>query len=342
MPQLRMTVCWKDAKLLVDVELLGVEAGVGFDEDGFADHLFHLLEPAGAGGLELFDDLWVDPQHDVSAVEMLLHLAHLDVDVVAYCDGRFHHAGSGADIAGGGQGALERLLDALASDGHKTKVVELKNLRWGSIVLQLVFESGHDAVAVLALVHVDEVDDDDAAEIAEANLTDDLGDGVEVGLDDGVFEAGGLADELAGVDVDRDERLGLIDDDGAAGLEPDLRAQGLVDLFGDAELFEERSLLGVELDAADERGLEALQETQDALVVGFGVDPDGGEVVGDLVAEDALDEVEVVIDEGGRLRRFGALLDVGPEVEEEAEIGAELFFAGAFGCGADDEAAGGL
>ena len=44
----------------------------------------------------------------------------------------------------------------------------------------------------------------------------------------------------------------------------------------------------------------------------------------------------------GDLRRFGALLDVGPEVEQEAEVGAELFFAGARGGGADDEAAGGF
>src|SRR5258705_9100719 len=165
-------------RALVDVELLGVKAGVGFDEDGFADHLLHLLKPAGAGGLELFDDLWVDPQHDVAALEVTLHLAHLDVDVVAYGDGRFDHAGSGADVAGGGERALERLLDALAGDGDEAKIVELKNLRWGAIVLQLVFEGGHDAVAVLALVHVDEVDDDDAAEIAEADLADDLGDGV--------------------------------------------------------------------------------------------------------------------------------------------------------------------
>src|SRR5882757_1524464 len=273
---------------------------------------------------------------------MFLHLAHLDVNVVADGDGRFDHAGSGADVAGGGERALKRLLDAFAGDGDEAKVVELKNLRWSAIVLQLVFEGGHDAVAVLALVHVDEVDDDDAAEVAQTDLADDLGDGVEVGLDDGVFEARGLADVLAGVDVDRDEGLGLIDDDGAAGFEPHLRTEGLVDLFGDAELFEERSLFGVELDAADERGLEALQEAENALVVGLGVDPDGREVVGDLIAENALDEVEVVIDEGGRLRGFAALLDVGPEIEEEAKIAAELFFAGAFCCGADDEAAGGL
>ena len=30
---------------LVDVELLRVEAGIALDQDGFADHLFHLLQP---------------------------------------------------------------------------------------------------------------------------------------------------------------------------------------------------------------------------------------------------------------------------------------------------------
>ena len=193
--------------------------------------------------------------------------------------------------------ALERLLDALAGDGDETEIVELKNLRWSAIGLQLFFESGHDAIAVLALVHVDEVDDDDAAEVAQTNLANDLGNRIEVGLDDGVFEASGLADVFAGVDVDRDESFSLVDDDGAAGFEPHLGAESLVDLFGDAELFEERRLLGVELDAADERRLEALQEAQDALVLALGVDPDGREVIGDLVAEDALDEVEIVVDQ---------------------------------------------
>jgi hypothetical protein len=112
-----------------------------------------------------------------------------------------------------------------------------------------------------------------------------------------IFEPRRLADELAGVDVDGDQRFGLVDDNGAAALEPDLRPQRLVNLFGDAELLEERSLLGVELDAADERRLKALQEAQNALVVGLGIDPDGGEVVRHLVAQHALDEVEVVIDQ---------------------------------------------
>ena len=79
-----------------------------------------------------------------------------------------------------------------------------------------------------------------------------------------------------------------------------LERERLVDLLLNAELLEQRRLLGVELDAADQRGLEAVEEAHNALVLGLGVDPDGGEVVGDLVAQDALDEVEVVIDQRRR------------------------------------------
>ena len=116
----------------MDVELLRVEAWVGLDEDGFAAHLFHLLQPPG-GGFELLDDLRVDAQHDIAAVEMLMHLAHLDVDVIADGDWGFDHASALADAAGSGQGALKRLLDALAGDGDEAEVIELENLGWGAI-----------------------------------------------------------------------------------------------------------------------------------------------------------------------------------------------------------------
>ncbi len=60
----------------------GWRLGSGFDEDGFADHLLHLLKPLGAGRFELLDDFRVDAEHNVAAVEVALHLAHLDIDVV--------------------------------------------------------------------------------------------------------------------------------------------------------------------------------------------------------------------------------------------------------------------
>ena len=100
------------------------------------------------------------------------------------------------------------------------------------------FERGDQLGPVRLLLHVDEVDDEKPPEVAEADLPDDLLHGLEVRLQDRVLEAV-LPDELPGVDVDGDERLGLVDDDVPARLEPDLRLQGVLDLGLDAVLLEE-------------------------------------------------------------------------------------------------------
>jgi hypothetical protein len=107
-------------------------------------------------------------------------------------------------------------------------------------------------------------------------------------------------------------------------------------------VLEERSLLGVELDAANQRRREAVEEADDALVVVLGIDPDGGEVAADLISQDALDQPQIVIDERRGLGGVGALLDLAPQIQQEAQVGAELFFGCALGGGADDESAGGL
>src|ERR1035437_1086912 len=319
-----------------------MQGGVAFDEDVLAGQFFKLGEPTGVVGFEDLDGFGVDAQQNVGVLEVLLHLAQLGVDLVADGGRALDHAGGLAGGARDRERSLQRLFDALAGDGDQTEVVELQDLGGSAVGFESFFEGGHDAEAVLAVVHVDKINHDDAAEVAEANLADDLGDGVEVGLDDGVLKAGRLADVLAGVDVNGHQGLGLIDDDGAAALEPDLGAEGLGDFVLDAEVLEERNLFGVELDAADQGRREAVEEADDALVVGFRIDPDRGEVGADLVAQDALDEREIVIDEGRRLGVVGALLDLAPQMEEEAQVGAEVFFGCALGCGADDETARGV
>src|ERR1035437_1530431 len=319
-----------------------MQGGVALDEEILAGQFFELDDPTGVVGFEDFDGFGIDAEQNVGALEVLLHLAQLGVDLVAYGGGALDHAGGLAGGAGDREGAFEGLLDALAGDGDQTKVVELENLGGGAVGFEGFFEGGHDAETVLAVVHVDEVDDDDAAQVAEANLADDLGDGVEVGLDDGVLEARRLADVLAGVDVDGDQGFSLVDDDGAAALEPDFGAEGLGDFFLNAEVLEERSLLGGGVDAAEEGGREAVQEADDALVVFLGIYPDGGEVAADLISQDPLDQPQIVIDQGRGVRGVGALLDLRPEIEQEAQCGAQLLFGRALGGGADDESAGGL
>ena len=68
------------------------------------------------------------------------------------------------------------------------------------------------------LFHVDEVDDDQAGQVAQAQLAGDFVGGLEVGLERGFLD-GVLAGGAARVHVDGDQRLGLVDDDVAAGFQ---------------------------------------------------------------------------------------------------------------------------
>ena len=209
-------------------------------------------------------------------IDFRSHLARFGLNLVAERGDGFHHARAGAIGAGLAERALESLLGALAGDGDQAKLVEAQHFRRRAIGAQSVFERGHHFFAVAALFHVDEVDDDDAAQIAQAHLADDFLHRFEVGADDGVFEAvRAFADEFAGVDVDGHQRFGVVDDDVAAGLEPHFRAQALVDFLLDAEFLEDRRVLAVEFHAVDQRRLKAAHEVDHLGEFLFGVDPDG-------------------------------------------------------------------
>jgi len=127
--------------------------------------------------------------------------------------------------------------------------------------------------------------------------------------------------------------------DVAAGLEPDFSAQGFVEFMLDAELFEDGRFLGVELDLVDELGLEAADELDDLAVLFLVVDPDSGEIVADVIAEDALDEIKVAMEQSGRFALLAALLDFVPGLAEELDVGANLVVSGAASGRAHDESA---
>src|SRR6266446_7263269 len=326
----------------VDVVLLPVEGGVGLDDDVFVGVLLEFVDEHGLASLERLGDFRVHAEREVRTFVLggAGHFASFGLDFVAQRGNGFDHAGAGAVRAGLAEDALEGLLGALAGDADETEFVEGKRFRGRFVLLEGHLQSGQNLFAVAALFHVNEVHDDDAAEVAQTDLADDLLHGFEVGLDDGVFEARGtLADKFAGVDVDGDESFGVVDDDVATGLEPDLGAESFVELVLDAELFEDRGFLGVELDAADELGLEAADEFDDLAVLLFAVNPDGGEIVADVIAEHALDEIKVAMQERGGLAVLALLLDFVPRFAEEFDVGANFLVSGAAGGGANDKAA---
>ena len=114
-------------------------------------------------------------------------------------------------------------------------------------VLSRASASRNDAdhlVAVLPDLHVDEVDDDDAADVAQPQLLGDLVGRLEVVVEHRLLEVR-RADVLAGVHVDDRERLGVLDDQRAARRQPHLAVERLVELLVDVEALEQRQALGL-------------------------------------------------------------------------------------------------
>src|SRR5580700_5006851 len=99
------------------------------------------------------------------------------------------------------------------------------------------------------MAHVDEIDHDEAADVAEAKLAADFLGGFEVRLQDRRVEVF-LRFVAARVYVDGHERFGLVDADVTTGFQPDLAAESAVDLLFYVEPAEDGGGLIVEPDLA--------------------------------------------------------------------------------------------
>src|SRR5262245_28167446 len=287
-------------------------------------------------------DVGVHPQQQPVSVQIGPDLLHFAQNLVADRRARLDHAAAGAVRAWLGQHALEALLNSLAGDDDQAEVRHLQRLRRRAVFLQLLLDRLQHLLPVLLLLHVDQIEHDDAAEIAQPDLPDDLLHRFEVRLEDGVLEASRrlLADVAPGVDVDGDQRLGLVDHDRSARLQPHLALERLVDLGLNAVLVEDRKRLGIQLHLRPERRHDALDQLDDALVLRRVVDADGLVVLGQQIAQQAADDALLAEEDGRRARVVHALPDLHPDLVERLEVADDVFLGAAARGGADDDAAG--
>src|SRR4051812_37240532 len=172
----------------------------------------------------------------------------------------------------------------------------------------------------------EEVDDDDPADVAQAELVDDLVGRLQVGLGDRVLEPGGLAlaGEGARVDVDDRQRLGVVDHQVAAAGQVDAPREHPGDHVLDPVLLEQLLLVGVELDALHQLGRGAGEERDQAVVLLLVVDERALEVGGEDVAHDAHGEVGLLEDERRRGRLGDALVEDLVQLEEVLQLALEV------------------
>ena len=214
----------------------------------------------------------------------------------------------------------------------------------GAVAGQRLGKAAEHQIAVGLQNHVDEVDDHDAADIAQPQLAHDLLGGLEVVLGDGLFEVAARAGELAGVDVDDCHGLGAVDHQGAARRQPDLAVHRLGQLLVDAVHREHvrarRLVLG---DLRKQLGRNGIDVSGDGVPGAVAGDDQTGEVFVEQVADHLDQDVGLLVE---RYRRPGLLgLDLlGPRGDgvpvllQPVDVGADVVFLHAFRRGADDDA----
>ena len=139
-------------------------------------------------------------------------------------------AGAAAMRAGDEAGLGERRAQPLAAHLQQAEMADMADLDARAVVLQRLLQPALDhATLCLRALHVDEVDDDQPGEVAQPQLPRHLVGGLEVGAQRRLLDAA-LARRAARVDVDGDQRLGLVDDQVAAGAELHRRRQHRVEL----------------------------------------------------------------------------------------------------------------
>ena len=242
-----------------------------------------------------------------------------------------------------GEGLDETLADALAGHLYQAEARDLRDLVTGAVAAEALDQAAQDEVSVRLEDHVDEVDDDHAADVTQAQLADDLLGGLDVVAGDGLLERAAGAGEAAGVDVDDRHRLGAVDDERAAAGQPDLAVEALGELLVDAVRGEDVLRAHPVLEALGEVGADIGDVLADGLPGVGTLDDELAEVLVEDVADDAHGELGLTLEKdrclAGALEDGARLLVDGlPLLGEAVNVGLELLLGRALGGGADDDA----
>ena len=181
-----------------DVELLLAIAGLGMQGDGLADEVGKHGQGLGFFLVEEVDHIGRGQHPELTGIELAGFAQEFAKDFVGHRAGGLHLAPAATGGAGFAQQVGQGLPGALAGHLHQAQAGEAVHRHLGVILGQGFTKLFEHGVAMFGAFHVDEVDDDDAAQVAYAELAGNGLGCLQVGLEDGVVEIA-RTDEAAGV-----------------------------------------------------------------------------------------------------------------------------------------------
>ena len=116
----------------------------------------------------------MDPEQQLALPRPVAHVEQRLTQVQADRGDRLDPASAAAVRAGLGEQALQVGAAALAGHLDEAELRDVQDLDLRPVLLDLALQAGEDLLPVLLFDHVDQVDDDDPPQVAQADLADDL------------------------------------------------------------------------------------------------------------------------------------------------------------------------
>ena len=319
------------------LEVRGFQIGVGnhqhahfVDAFNFPQHRTLLVEQVGGHGHRhlgldfpgaLLHHLFFDQAENAQGQGF--HVTDMTQAVTA----RAHDAG----------GLAEAGAQPLAGQFQQAETGDAAQLNPGAVRFQRVAHAVFHFALIARRAHVDEVDHDQAADVAQAQLAGNLFRRFQVGLQRGFLDVGALGG-ARGVDVDGHQRFGGVDDDGAAGGQLHFAFERGLDLRFDLVTGEQRRVVVIQLQLVLEIGHHLLHERLGLVVDLFGIDQYFADVLAQVIADRADDDVGFLVHQEGRFAGFRRLGDGAPQLEQVVEVPLQFLGAAAKAGGAHDHA----
>ncbi len=218
----------------------------------------------------------------------------------------------------------QRRTQSLARQLEQAELGNPAELNPGTIQLQRFPQLVFDIALVPARFHVDEIDHHQATQVAQPQLPRHFGRSLHVGVERGLFDIRALGCPCR-IDIDRGQRLGVIDDDRTARGQAYAALVAILDLGLDLEARKQRHGVLVQLDLAQAARHHLLHEVVRLAVYLFAVDQYLADVRTQVVAKGAHDQARFLVDQERRRSRFGGIGDRLPKLQQVVQIPLQLF-----------------
>ena len=248
-----------------------------------------------------------------------------------------HMAGATAARTRNGSPFRQCRAQALAAHLQQTELADAAELHAGAIQPQRVAQAVFHIAAVACFVHIDEIDHDQATQIAQTHLAGNFICRFQVGARGGFFDVA-AANGARRVHVDRNQSLRVVDHDRAPAGQRHDAGVGAFDLVLDLETRKQRRVVAITFDLVHMLGHHVVHELVRLLVNIVGIDQDVTDFGVEIVAQRTHHQIAFLINQESAFARLGRAVNGLPQLEQIVQVPLQLRRVAANAGGARDDA----